>query len=258
MKQLLTFLLMSYFMFPDTNLYAASQPLQLDHMFILVDEEDIDGQKLMQHGFDISTHYRPHKGQGTAGKFLFFENIYFEFLYVEKPKEANDNIPRIGTDLYQRSLWKQNKAFPFGIGLTLNDESLRNNAEFMSQFHTYDGVEWMKGLPPIFVDKTAADTQKPMIFLLNQMLGYDNYKQGKSVSGTYKTFKMKVTSLLLQFPKSTIDFTRFQHIRNQLSGDIPIQVIQNIGGWLLEIECDHHAQGKHIDLRPEIPVLIRY
>lgn len=234
--------------------------LAIDHLFVFVDEKDILDEKFKEHDFFVTTHFRPHKGQGTAGRFVYFKNIYLEFLYVYSPLDAIENIKNVSFDVYEKSQWKANRAFPFGIGYTLKNKELWTTKWFADQFHFYSNVEWMKGKPPILIDKHTQILTQPMNFLLVDRMGYEAFLATKhsSLQKSKTTLEKTVTSIDLYIPKGHKNFERMYDFQLAMDDQIDFNIVDNEYEWLLTLTCDYGKENKTLDLRPEIPVVIKY
>lgn len=238
----------------------AKNTFKIDHIFTLVEEQDIDDEVLLKHGLTVTTHYRPHKGQGTAGRFLFFNNMYLEFLYIDNEDEARKNSPNIGTNLSRRAQWKKQPAFPYGMALSLTDEKYRQSEAFKEQFHIYDTVEWMQDLPPILVDKYANQTEQPMHFLLADVMYYERFagKNHPSYGKDMTSLDKVVTKVKLHIPGRAENYQRIFDFQRSIESSIDYQIQDQTQEWLLEIVCDHHQSKNTVDLRPNIPLMIHY
>lgn len=87
--------------------------MEIDHLFLFVPSNGPEISRLAQSGF-VETYRRVHPGQGTANVCYCFDNLYLELLWVDDP-DAVRSAPIARTRLFERSLWRDNGACPFGI-----------------------------------------------------------------------------------------------------------------------------------------------
>jgi hypothetical protein len=86
---------------------------ELDHVFICVDVEAPEAERVAQFGLTEGPPNR-HPGQGTANRRFFFQNGMLELLYVTDPTEARGHTAR-RTLLWERWSSRRTGACPFGI-----------------------------------------------------------------------------------------------------------------------------------------------
>ncbi|MBR0555784.1 VOC family protein [Ciceribacter sp. L1K23] len=85
----------------------------IDHVFLFIEPDGPEIARLTAMGL-VETYRRRHPGQGTANVCFCFDNMFLELLWIEDAAEARSSrIVRTG--LYERSLWRQTDACPFGI-----------------------------------------------------------------------------------------------------------------------------------------------
>jgi hypothetical protein len=77
----------------------AQQGLSVDHVFVAVSRGGPEVEPLLDAGFAEGPP-NVHRGQGTACRRFFFENVYLEFAWLEDPAEATSPLVRpTGLDL---------------------------------------------------------------------------------------------------------------------------------------------------------------
>lgn len=87
--------------------------MELDHIFVLTSQPDIDIEKLRALGI-TETYRRDHVGQGTSNACFAFENAFLELLWITDQEQAcSPHIARTG--LFERSQWQTRHTCPFGI-----------------------------------------------------------------------------------------------------------------------------------------------
>lgn len=142
-------------------LQSETQPLRLDHIFILVDSTNNVHQKLITAGLTSAENWTTlHPQQGTTGHFFFFLNFYLEFLYVSNSDEATRNIDSFGSNYVQRSKWSDANYVPFGLGLVLNDTT----KAIPFETHTYK-AKWMGKDNVLKMSKSNDNLKEPIVFV---------------------------------------------------------------------------------------------
>jgi len=89
--------------------------VELDHLFIMTAAGAPEADALAAHGFAEGTPNR-HPGQGTANRRFFFGNAFLEFLWVEDETEARSDVVA-RTRLFDRWQARGTGASPFGVCL---------------------------------------------------------------------------------------------------------------------------------------------
>jgi hypothetical protein len=213
---------------------------ELDHMFVTVRPGAPEIATLVTAGFQEGQRNR-HAGQGTASTGVFFENAYVEFLWLED-RAAAGSTPIRRTRLAQRADPGQ-RALPFGFGLrsTLG-------APEPAPFATWDYR------PPYVPAGTAIPTAsnsenlaEPLLFLLPWKSG-PGYECPEHPNGARGVTEVSLT--VAATGEMSAEFAAFASL-----GLVGVEV----GAVpLLEVQLDNLASGAIVDLRPEIPFLIRW
>ena len=97
--------------------------MELDHVFVCVDDASAAEQALADFGLQFSVH-AVHQGQGTANACAFFENAYLELLWRHDDHELRSEVVR-PLALWERVRWRHTGASPFGLAFGLDVTSLR-------------------------------------------------------------------------------------------------------------------------------------
>lgn len=97
-------------------------PLELDHVFIGVDEAPVAERALADFGLQFGLR-AIHGGQGTANVCAFFDNAYRELLSRHDDHELQSETVR-PLALWERVHWGQTGASPFGIAFRTGDVEL--------------------------------------------------------------------------------------------------------------------------------------
>ena len=101
--------------------------MALDHVFVLCAEGAPEAARLIARGLVEGSPNR-HPGQGTACRRFFFANAYLELLFVVDEAEARAE-PARATRLFERWSRRRTGASPFGIVLRPADRAAESAAD---------------------------------------------------------------------------------------------------------------------------------
>ena len=98
--------------------YFGSKQFATDHIFIYVQQDAPEMALAEAFGFRPAPNRNIHLGQGTAGAYVYFENFGIEFIWIDDPEAARENVARLHSDANERAAWRGDpRISPFGIGL---------------------------------------------------------------------------------------------------------------------------------------------
>jgi hypothetical protein len=206
-----------------------------------------EGKILQNAGLELAPDTTSHDGQGTAAVFFNFENFYLELIWVENHDELNEYDKKLAE--------KFELAFsggsPFGIGLHRSDSSNRP-----LPFKTYSHyAEWMKQ-GTLIENVEIHNVNQPEIFV---GAPYMNWSQAVKEypklleTAKHQTGMRQITGLRILGPGMPLESEAMKVLAEQGLVDF-----QPADKHLLELEFDNVREGKSIDARPELPLLIRY
>ena len=226
---------------------GSTQDLAVDHFYILVSKKAPEAVSLQQIGLNIDPDTSVHTGQGTASVSFLFYNFYLELIWIDNSEELGKALP----NLKQKFDASKSGGSPFGIGLH------RVNPDMNSlPFPTYSYfAEWMKpgttielahiihpNEPEIFVVPPYMAWNE-QIKVAPQLLGRINHDLGlKNLSG------IRIIGPGLPTISDAITTLKDQNLVKFKSGD----------SHLVELIFDHGLNGKTVDVRPSLPLILRY
>ncbi len=230
---------------------AQGQTLEVDHLWIQVKSQSVTTQLLESAGLNISKSSIQgnakvtHKGQGTAGIYVRFENIYLEFIWVENDSLLREVAPELGSTLIGFP-----ETSPIGIGLcTSQDEPVDLPFPTTSYW-----AEWMRPLDGLAVAQRAIQTD-PAIFVVPIWL---NWKQRVRSNPnllqdvSHQQGIRSITKIRISGPNHPSDSEAVKYL---LDGHLV--EFQNSEDFLLQLECDGGGTNS-LDLRPELPLTFIY
>ncbi|WP_189608655.1 VOC family protein [Saccharospirillum salsuginis] len=214
--------------------------MELDHLFIAVPGPEV-GHVFKELGFTEGTPNR-HPGQGTANRRFFFANAFIELLYLVDREEALRPVTA-PTRLYERLTATPNSVSPFGVCFRASEPDETPGFSYWDYCPNY--------LPPgLSIPVAEAPLEEPMWFFLPFGQRPDQMPPERAQPLVHSCGVRALTHTHLTLPVAESEAARMADSLHDVSvdvGDSP----------LLELEFDHHRQGKVLDLRPELPMLLR-
>ena len=250
-------LLLTVFTINRTPLLASQAPgefpLELDHVFVWVTKEAPEARALEQAGLQINGDTYRHTGQGTASKVFTFENVYLELIWIDDEQAAAKNAVRSGIDMTTRAGWKRTGASPFGVGL----HRVTDNKSVIPFPVRHYWAEWMMPDTVIEFAQTVTNLNEPMYFVVPEYISIAN----PTVRGRLND-PSKPTSQPLGI--SRLSNLRIVTTGNKLTSTSELLArggllkIERGKTPLIELTFDSGKQGKSINLRPQLPVVLKY
>ena len=216
----------------------------LDHFVLICDPgapqaDDLTALGLVEGSGNI------HDGQGTANRRFFFENAYLELVWVDDLSESRRE-PAFRTRLWERWMRRHDGACPFGIALRPDDPV---DAEERPPFPTW--AYHAPYLPAQVSIGIALATP-----LVEPEFLYENFATSPKAKGREP----------LSHPLGLREMT---HVRIGLPGDAQSQAAKTAAGlaiasfadagqYVAELFFDHGLKGESADLRPQLPLLLRW
>ena len=233
---------------------AAVPTLVLDHAWIAVREGGPERAMLEAAGFRFAPAINRHEGQGTASATIEFENGFFELIW------ADDDVPVAGggaiarTRFASRADWRSSGDAPFGIGF-------KRTAATPSPFpvETWSVTsEWMGAGRSMEV---LSPRGAPTVTLFIASQGVDEAANRAAIAAggaaaepfLHSNGARRITGLRVTAPTRAALPPAASFVN--LSGAAELRVG---GEWLMELELDHGAQNQELDLRPRLPLMVRF
>jgi hypothetical protein len=236
-------------------------PLERDHVFVWISKNAEEVVLLERLGLTTDHHIYRHTGQGTASMSFQFENAYLEMIWVEDEEAAAKKDAEEGSGgahFIERFRWKQSGASPFGVGLRR-----RAGASGALPFATRKyRAPWME--PNTFIDValSASNIREPMYFVVPEYMALPSPEKLNALMqakpgvkalfthslGVHKLTDVKVTVSGVASPSATASLLSKNGVAKIESGEAPG----------LELVFDGGSQGKSINVRPALPITLRY
>jgi hypothetical protein len=237
---------------------ATPFPLQRDHLFIWVSEGAPEAAILQKLGLYTKGAVNQHSGQGTSSIVFMFDNAYLELIWIDDPEVAKSRAREMGTDLLARAAWRQTKASPFGVGLHRRADS-KGELPFPTRKYR---AQWMK--PDTFIDfaESSADTKEPMYFVVPDYLAVFSPAQLELLLKNKPEYKSNYAHPLGVHQLTGVRIVAegagaFSRTAALLSGKGVIAIERGRVPYA-ELTFDGGAKGKSLDMRPALPLTLKY
>jgi hypothetical protein len=228
--------------------------LQLDHLFIWVKKDAPEIDIFRKAGFTgiISG---VHKGQGTAGKYIFFLNFYIELLYIADEAEALNNLGNFGCNYVQRSKWRQNNSSFLGLGLKMTSFDLKNIPFSYNEYKS----GWMRG-HGLLMATNNQNLNDPLVFVLYPDMEFPNYISIEEMLADHKPDDFKKNHIHDNEIKTLTSYKIITTNTSEMMENLAKNGINIEKGEVesLELTFDNHINNQEIDLKPTFPIVIKY
>ena len=209
----------------------ALMALEVDHVFVCTAVGAPAAARLIAAGL---TEGEPntHPGQGTACRRFSFENCMIELIWVADAAEARGEVAR-GLRLWERWCNAGRGASPFGVILRGGDGC---------PFHSWTfRPPTMPGLELEIASGTGLD--EPMWCYTK---GYPRRRPPVHAAGVREVTSVRLTGAAAE-----------GSVTSAMAGVGVIRIEDGVG-HAMEIEFDGGRRGGREDLRPELPMVIRF
>ncbi len=222
-------------------------PLELDHLFICVQRDAPEAERLTQVGLREGRRRR-HQGQGTANVCFFFRNAMLELIWVSDEEEARSPLVR-PTRLWERWRWRETGSCPFGFcfrPMEVSGGSL--------PFSTWDYTP--PYLPEGLSIPIAANSERshePLLFISRPGKRPDAYPDDQRPPMNHRIGCREVTSLHVTLPLRVSPSPELRKVQ-----DLGLISVWTGDEYCVEISCDGGQAHQEADLAPELPLHLRW
>jgi len=219
----------------------------LDHVFVCCSVGGTEAELLTRAGLTEGSP-NTHPGQGTSCRRFFFSNAYLELLWISDSQEASSETSA-PTRLLERWRGRAEQSSPFGIAL----RPARNAATIPLPFETWAYAP--PYLPPGFTIEMAAATTltEPEMFFARFAKRPDERLGAAREPVTHPLGVSELSSLKIttkfDVPSSPAARALVRH------GLVAFSAGE---ASCLEIGLDAERKGRELDLRPRLPLVLRW
>ncbi|WP_047304696.1 VOC family protein [Pseudomonas fluorescens] len=218
--------------------------METDHIFIGVNDHGQGADALKALGLVEGTP-NTHPGQGTANRRFFLRNAFIELLYLTDEAEAQSPLTA-PTRLYERLKGRDGVAAPFGV--CFRPSSVGEAPPFPAW--EYRPVYLPAALK---VDVGHGPVGEPMWFFLGFAKRPDEAPIERAQPFEHPNGFREMTAVRITTPGRQA-LSAAADCANQLQGFSMVQGDEH----LIEVEIDHGASGQRRDLRPLLPLIMRW
>jgi hypothetical protein len=231
-------------------------PVRFDHLWIVVQPGAPERAALERAGFRLDPAVNRHEGQGTASITAEFQNAFLELIWPDESVPVNPGLERGAEKFRQRSLWRISGWSPIGINLHYAGAA---PAPLPVPVWTIS-LPWMESGAALTMLMPRDDTRSPAMSIHPRPLPVPTDANAQMIRArgdaallVHPNGVQRVTHVRLIAPRSYQPIAALIYLREQ-------HVIELSAGseWAVELTFDRGAQGKSNDLRPGLPLLIRY
>jgi hypothetical protein len=222
--------------------------VELDHFFILTAVDAPEAEQLLRFGLTEGAPNR-HPGQGTACRRFFFRNAFLELLWATDPAEAqSDSVRRTG--LWERWSRRGRDASPFGI-------CVRPTAQGASEapFPTWEYRP--PYLPDELVIRMGVNSHvptEPLIFYSDFGRRPDSAEPDRRQPLEHPAGVQAITGLHLRAPWAETLSAELGILQESCPG----LRFERDGEYLAEVSFDNERSQQTADLRPHLPLILRW
>ncbi len=233
-------------------------PLERDHIFIWVSPGAPEAATLQKLGLYTDGKIYKHVGQGTSSIAFFFENAYLELIWVDEPDVARQNSQEMGTDLLARVNWRQTGASPFGIGLH-HLTAQASDIPFPTKRYR---AEWMEAGTFISIAESSANLRKTFYFIVPDYLAVPSGERLKQLIDNSPTYRKSTTHALGVRRLTGVKIIsnqpgKFSETASMISKN-GVAVVKRGKSPHAELTFDGNARGEVLDVRPALPLILKY
>lgn len=227
--------------------------LEVDRLFFCVNSGEKTVSILQELGLHSPKTIVKSESQGTLSKIFFFNNIYLAIVWLDRDGNSYRNELQTGIDFPARTRWKETKASPFGIGLSKRQ---KKDIPFYLEQDLVRNLVVDKNI--YYSKQNQKNLLEPFVFFLPDRF---SFKKILNVDST-------ITREFLAHPLGVQTVTDIKIIAQKgkrrdseiinFINKHNILTIDRANEPLLELTFDRGIKGKTLDVRPMLPIIIKY
>ena len=241
----------------DAPAAAVAQAVEVDHIYVVTRPGAPEAAALRAAGFQVPEQRTHHTGNGTSSLGVVFENAYLELLYADSTVSDSASSPVDRAHWRRVFDWRASGASPIGIGLRRRvggPDSLPFPTERMPP------APWMRPGTAMHLVTTPADPLAPGVFVVPRYMALTGWIDGARQRDT-------AFAASLRHPLGVRRMTGVRVVVTHPDGMPPtVRLLRDAGVVhvergaepLVELTFDGGSRGASKDLRPELPLVIRY
>jgi hypothetical protein len=234
---------------------AVARSVEIDHVFLATRPGAPEAAALRAAGFRIPEHVTHHTGGGTSSVSILFENAYLELLYADSTVGDSASSPADRAHWRRVFGWRETGASPIGVGLRR-----RADAADALPFPTerMPPEPWMRPGMEMRLVTTRADSLAPGVFVVPRDMALTGWIE--------RVRRDTARAALLRHPLGVRRVTAVRVVTHPDGMPPNVRLLRDAGVLrveagprpLLELTFDGGSRGATKDLRPELPLVLRY
>jgi hypothetical protein len=218
--------------------------VELDHIIVFCAQGAPEAEALIRAGLKEGSP-NLHPGQGTACRRFFFDNAYLELVWVGDPEEAQREPVR-ATGLWDHWSGRERGACPFGLVLRSAGSAPAAEPPFATWQYRPTYLP-----PPLAIDVAVATAiEEPLLFYLAFQRGP---AQMAAQPRGHRLPLGTVTRVSIGRPDGSTPSSAMA--RAQTFEWLSVHVAQE---HVVDVTFDHGRSRETLDLRPLLPVILRW
>jgi hypothetical protein len=231
-------------------------PLELDHVWLIVSPGAPERAALERAGFRIAPQVNRHDGQGTASITVEFDNAFLELLWPDDSVRVAPGSEIAAYKFRRKMAWRTSGWSPVGIGLK-RTPSAPDSLPFATWAIT---APWMQPGESLAMATPRADTLGPSVWVVPRSMAVSEDSVARAVRGdsgaawthAHPIGVHRLTAVQVYAP--SVNLTPVTQLANRLG----LARFDAGPSWLVELTFDNGARHRTKDLRPELPLIVRY
>jgi Glyoxalase-like domain len=221
-------------------------PFELDHVFVCTNLDAPEATQLVSNGLTEGPS-RVHQGQGTANRCFLFHNAYLELIWVHTQDEACSPLTE-RTRLFERWRGKADETCPFGICLRPTHPSGGSDLPFAAWDYL---PRFAVTSSPIRIGTNSDWLAEPMLFFIESASRPDSWPRETPLN--HRLGVREITRLSWTRPTDDPLTPELQAVVD--AGCLSVELGS---AHALEICFDREAMGQSANLRPRLPLTLRW
>jgi hypothetical protein len=228
---------------------------ELDHLFIFTSVGAAAAQQLASLGLTEGTP-NTHPGQGSACRRFFFRNVYLELLWLHDQREAQSEATR-RTCFWERWSGRTTGACPFGLIFRPSGPEAETPPFASWEYRpTYlpEGMSFRVG-------NNASHLSEPFLCALPFRRRPDELPEARREPLEHAPGLREVTRVELSGPWTNFDLEGNAESAVEPTqskpGRLPIR-LQRSPEYQAQLGFDGETRGQQADLRPALPLILRW
>ncbi|MEJ2238605.1 MAG: VOC family protein [Gemmatimonadales bacterium] len=229
------------------SVQAQSPLVELDHVYLAVSDHQMAIERLREIGLNLDeTMFAQHEGRGASSAFATFENAYFELVWPDSAVSLTNDNRSDFDHLSSQATW--DSLSPFGVGL-------RRTPEAPDSLPFAGTREYDAHLEPgsFYFSFETLDEAEPEVFVVPEYMAWS------ALVGRLRERNPTVLEHSLGVTRLT-NVTISTRVQPSAVDDASLSDVHFLRSAtpLLELTFDDGRQGQTLDLRPGLPLILRY